>query len=171
VTVSIGVAGLGDGTCAPDALFETADQALYAAKEDGRNRVHAQTVAVTGGRRVRVAIADDDESVRLMLGAMLAHADGLELVGEAADAGGAISLAATRRPDVVVLDFDMPGGGGLHAAAEIREACPTARIIALSADSSPAAQLDMSRAGAVGYLVKGAPPDEIERAIRSAARW
>jgi diguanylate cyclase (GGDEF)-like protein len=171
VTVSIGVAGLGDGTCAPDALFETADQALYAAKEDGRNRVHAQTVAATGERHVRVAIADDDESVRLTLGSMLARADGLELVGEASDAPTAISLAATRRPDVVVLDFDMPGGGGLRAATEIRDACPTARIVALSADSSPAAQLDMSRAGAVGYLVKGAPPDEIERAIRSAARW
>jgi diguanylate cyclase (GGDEF)-like protein len=171
ITVSIGVAGLGDGTCAPDALFETADQALYAAKEDGRNRVHAKTVAATGDRRVRVAIADDDESVRLTLGSMLANADGLELVGEAADAPTAISLAATRRPDVVVLDFAMPGGGGLRAATEIRDACPTARIVALSADSSPAAQLDMSRAGAVGYLVKGAPPDEIERAIRSAARW
>jgi PleD family two-component response regulator len=170
VTVSIGVAGLGDGACAPDALFETADQALYAAKE-GRNRVHAQTVAATAERRVRVAIADDDESVRLTLGAMLAHADGLELVGEAADAPTAAALAATRRPDVVLLDFDMPGGGGTRAATEIREACPTARIVALSADSTPGAQLDMSRAGAVGYLVKGAPPEDIERAIRSAARW
>jgi two-component system chemotaxis response regulator CheY len=171
VTVSIGVAGLGDGTCAPDALFEAADQALYAAKADGRNRVRAQTVAPAGERRVRVAIADDDESVRLALGAMLTRADGLELVGEAVDAPTAVVVAATRRPDVVVLDFDMPGGGGTRAAAEIREACPTARIVALSADSSPAAQLDMSRAGAVGYLVKGAPADEIERAIRSAARW
>jgi DNA-binding NarL/FixJ family response regulator len=117
-----------------------------------------------------VAIADDDESVRLTLGAMLARAEGLELVGEAADAPTAVALAATRRPDVVLLDFDMPGGG-IRAATEIREACPTARIVALSADSTPGAQLDMSRAGAVGYLVKGAPPEEIERAIRSAARW
>jgi PleD family two-component response regulator len=171
VTVSIGVGGLGDGACAPDALFEAADQALYAAKEDGRNRVRARRVAPAAERRVRVAIADDDESVRLTLGAMLARADGLELVGEAVDAPTVVAVAATRRPDVVVLDFDMPGGGGIRAAAEIREACPTARIVALSADSSPAAQLDMSRAGAVGYLVKGAAPDEIERAIRSAARW
>jgi diguanylate cyclase (GGDEF)-like protein len=169
VTVSVGVAGLGDASCAPEALFEAADQALYEAKEAGRNRVHVRTVAPVGGeRRLRVAIADDDASLRMTLAAMLERAEGLELVGEAADAEAAVALAATRRPDVVVLDFDMPGGGGTRAATEI---CPTARIVTLSADSSPAAQLDMSRAGAVGYLVKGAPAEEIERAIRSAARW
>ncbi|MEA2283871.1 MAG: hypothetical protein QOK21_4478 [Solirubrobacteraceae bacterium] len=172
VTISIGVAGLGDGSCAPDALFDTADRALYEAKEAGRNRVHARSVATEAAdRRVRVAIADDDASLRLTLATMIAGADGLELVGEAADANTAVALAASRRPDVVVLDFDMPGAGGARAAAEIREACPTARIVTLSADSSAAAQLDMSRAGAVGYLVKDAPVDEIERAIRSAARW
>ena len=63
----------------------------------------------------------------------------------------------------MVLDFDMPGGGGVAAATAIREANPTTRIVALSADSSQGAQYDMSRAGAVGYLVKGAPDDEIVR--------
>ena len=83
----------------------------------------------------------------------------------------AIELAAHRRPNVVVLDFDMPGGGGVRAAIEIREASPTTRIVALSADGSQAAQYDMSRAGAIGYVVKGAPDEEIVRAIRNAARW
>ena len=72
---------------------------------------------------------------------------------------------------MVVLDFDMPGGGGVRAAIEIREASPTTRIVALSADGSQAAQYDMSRAGAIGYVVKGAPDEEIVRAIRNAARW
>ena len=53
----------------------------------------------------------------------------------------------------------------------IREANPTTRIVALSADDSQGAQYDMSRAGAVGYLVKGAPDDEIVRVLRSSARW
>jgi diguanylate cyclase (GGDEF)-like protein len=172
VTVSVGVAGLGTQACSPDELFELADRALYEAKAAGRNRVHVREVEGDGQqRRIRVLVADDDEAIRLTLGALVGSEAGLELVGEAADAGEAIALAARRRPDVVVLDFDMPGGGGVRAAVEIREACPTARIVALSADTTPAAQLDMSRAGAVGYLVKGAAGEEIARTIRSSARW
>jgi DNA-binding NarL/FixJ family response regulator len=105
------------------------------------------------------------------MSALVARQEDLELVGEAEDATQAIELAARRRPDVVVLDFDMPGGGGVTAAMAIREANPTTRIVALSADGSQGAQYDMSRAGAVGYLVKGAPEDEIVRVIRSSARW
>jgi diguanylate cyclase (GGDEF)-like protein len=171
VTVSAGVAGMGEGGCSPDALFEAADAALYEAKAAGRNCVRARVVESEGEPVVRVAVADDDEALRLTLGALVSRTDGLELVGEAADAEAAIALAGHRRPDVVILDLDMPGGGGIRAANEIREACPTARIVALSADSTPAAQLDMSRAGAVGYLVKGAADEDIVHAIRSAARW
>jgi diguanylate cyclase (GGDEF)-like protein len=172
VTVSVGVAGLGDGSCSPDELFELADQALYEAKAAGRNQVQVREMQTREeARRIRVLIADDDESTRLTLGALVGGDAGFELVGQAADAVEAIALSARRRPDVVVLDFDMPGGGGVRAAVEIREACPTARIVALSADETPAAQLDMSRAGAVGYLVKGAGDDEIARTIRSSARW
>jgi DNA-binding NarL/FixJ family response regulator len=76
-----------------------------------------------------------------------------------------------RRPDVVLLDVEMPGGGGVIAAQRIREACPTSRIVALSSHDSMAVQLDMTRAGAVGYLVKGTTDAEIARVIRSAARW
>ena len=120
---------------------------------------------------IRLLIADDDEGTRLMLTA-IAHRDtGLDLVGAAADASEAIQLATHRRPDVVLLDFDMPGGGGVKAAIDIREALPGVRIVAFSADDSPSAQLDMSRAGAIGYLVKGADDGEIGRTIRSAFKW
>jgi len=69
---------------------------------------------------------------------------------------------------VVLLDFDMPAGGSYRVATDIRDAQPSVRIIALSADDSPAAQLDMSRAGAVGHLGKDAAGDEIARTVRSA---
>ena len=92
-------------------------------------------------------------------------------MAEAGDAGEAVDLALQRRPDVVLLDVDMPGGGGARAAVQIREALPDARIVAISADDSQANQYDMMRAGAVGFLSKGAPPEEILRVIRSSAKW
>jgi diguanylate cyclase (GGDEF)-like protein len=172
VTVSAGVAALHDKASRPDQLFELADQALYRAKENGRNRVELDR----GGEgaqeaMIRLLIADDDPAIRLTLSALLQGEEGFELVGEAVDAAQAIDLAAHRRPNVVLLDFDMPGGGGVRAAVEIREASPTTRIVALSADGSQSAQYDMSRAGAIGYVVKGGPNEEIVRAIRNAARW
>jgi diguanylate cyclase (GGDEF)-like protein len=167
VTVSAGVAALHDASCGPDEIFELADQALYRAKAGGRNRVEVHASA--GG--IRVLIADDDPMIRLTTSALIARADGLELVGEAEDADQAIDLAARRRPDVVLLDFNMPGGGGVRAAIEIREALPDAKLVALSADDSASAQYDMTRAGAVGFVHKGADDDEIVRVIRSAARW
>jgi two-component system chemotaxis response regulator CheY len=172
VTVSAGVAALAEPGCRPDELFELADQALYRAKEGGRNRVELhEDQAGSEERPIRLLVADDDPAIRLVLAALFARQDDMELVGEAEDAAQAIELAARRRPDVVVLDFDMPGGGGVAAATAIREASPETRVIALSADGSQGAQYDMTRAGAVGYVVKGAPEDEIVRAIRSSARW
>jgi two-component system, cell cycle response regulator len=172
VTVSAGVAALSDGECKPDELFELADQALYRAKAGGRNRVELHRgEAARKQETIRLLIADDDAAIRLVLSALAAHHEDLDLVGEAEDATQAIELTARRRPDVVLLDFDMPGGGGVTAAMAIREANPTTRIVALSADDSQGAQYDMSRAGAVGYLVKGAPDDEIVRVLRSSARW
>ena len=120
---------------------------------------------------MHVLIADDDPTTRLTLSALVEREDGLEIVGEAGDADEAIAMAVRRRPDIVLLDVNMPGGGGLRAANDIREADPALKVVALSADDSAATQYDMTRAGAVGYVVKGSPDAEIVRVIRSSARW
>ena len=121
-----------------------------------------------GGSALRLLVADDDPVSRLMLGAIVKREPGFELVGEAEDASQAIELALRRRPDVVLLDVDMPGGGGARAAVEIREGLPEVRIVAISADDSQGTQYDMMRAGAVGFVTKGSSDDEILRVIRSS---
>src|SRR5829696_3212989 len=169
VTASVGVAGLGSPSCSPDELFELADRALYRAKEGGRNRVEVEVAGepdrAQSTLRLLVAVADGTAA---SLGALLEGAEGVQVVGSADDAEQAVELAALRRPDVVLLDFDLPAGASYRAATDIREAQPGVRIVALSADESPGAQLDMTRAGAVGYLSKGAADDEIVRTVRSA---
>jgi diguanylate cyclase (GGDEF)-like protein len=172
VTVSAGVAGLDEKIAGPDQLFQLADEALYRAKQAGRNRVEVYHASgEEPDAAIRLLVADDDPMVRFTIAALIEREPGLELICEAEDAEQAIEMAARRRPDVVLLDVNMPGGGGLRAANEIREANPDVKIVALSADDSAGAQYDMTRAGAVGYVVKGSPDEEIVRVIRSSARW
>ncbi|HSL12462.1 MAG TPA: EAL domain-containing protein [Actinomycetota bacterium] len=119
---------------------------------------------------IRVMIADDESELRIALSDLLAHEDELELVGAAADAEEAISLALDRRPDVAILDVKMPAGGGARAAREILRASPATRVIALSAHEDRSTILEMFRAGAVGYLIKGAHGGEIVHSIIQVAR-
>jgi diguanylate cyclase (GGDEF)-like protein len=167
VTISVGVAGPAEGGD-PEALLARADEALYAAKAAGRNRVE---VAREADAPIRVMVADDDEIVAMLLSTIADHEPTLELVGVAGDAREAVEVAVMHRPQVVLLDVDMPQGGGTHAATEIRRRLPDARIVALSANDSQVAMLEMARAGAVGYIVKGATPATIVDTIHSSAKF
>jgi two-component system chemotaxis response regulator CheY len=171
VTVSAGVAGPAAGTDSVDALVGRADAALYAAKAAGRNRVEVARAEETGDAPIRLMIADDDELIRMLVTTIAEHEPALDLVGTASDATEAVKVAVMRRPQVVLLDVDMPRGGGVQAAIDIQRELPETRIVALSANESQFAMLDMARAGAVGYIVKGAPPAEIVDTIRSSARF
>jgi DNA-binding NarL/FixJ family response regulator len=115
-----------------------------------------------------VMIADDDALARALIEAIVERDGGLVLVGSAEDAARAIELAGEHRPDVAVLDWLMPGGGGEVAAREILERSPETSIVALTSGTREAAA-DTLRAGALHAVVKGSPPQELLRTIRAAA--
>src|SRR5207302_1972234 len=121
-------------------------------------------------QRVRVLVADDDRDVREALAGLIATESSMDLVAEAGDAGQAIELARRLRPDVALLDVRMPGGGGPGATRAIRADSPRTQVVALSAHDDREAVLEMIRAGAVGYLVKGLPGEELLTAIHRSAR-
>src|SRR4051794_4643393 len=116
----------------------------------------------------RVLIADDDPDVRAVLTTQLAGR--FDVVGAAADTDEAIALATDTRPDIAIVDVQMPGGGGLRATREIFEATPETTIVALSADESERIVLDMLRAGAVAYVRKGVAADELVALLQEARR-
>jgi EAL domain-containing protein (putative c-di-GMP-specific phosphodiesterase class I)/CheY-like chemotaxis protein len=117
-----------------------------------------------------VLIADDDANIRDALRELLESEDGLEVVAIAADAVEAVEAAARELPDVAILDVKMPGGGGPEAARGILAASPQTRVVALSAYGDRASILEMLRAGAVAYLVKGSVPDEVTQTIQRVLR-
>jgi len=119
--------------------------------------------------RARVVVADDHAVFRLGMRRLLDAVPGIEVVGEAADADGAVAAAVDLKPDVVVMDLDMPGGGGVAATDRIgREAAPV-RVLVLTMHADSARVGEALRAGARGYVVKDAPPDDILRAIEAVA--
>lgn len=115
---------------------------------------------------IRVLIADDEPALRGALADLLAHEDDVVLIGAAGDADEAIAIAGDVRPDVALVDVSMPAGGGPRAAREIARCSPGTRVIALSAFEDRPTVLEMLRAGAVGYLVKGTAGEEIVGSIQ-----
>ena len=120
--------------------------------------------------RIRVLVAEDEEAVREALVDLLASDPAIEVVGSAKDADEAIDMASSSKPDVALVDVKMPGGGGARAAREIRANSPQTHVVALSAYEDRRTVLEMLRAGAVGYVVKGTSADEILRTIRRSLR-
>ena len=119
---------------------------------------------------IRVLLADDEPGLRLALSELFSHEERVQLIGTAADAEEAIRIAESWRPDVALVDVRMPEGGGPHATRGISRVSPATRVIALSAYEDRANVLEMLRAGAVGYLVKGTGTDELLQGIEKVAR-
>jgi DNA-binding NarL/FixJ family response regulator len=114
-------------------------------------------------------IADDDAVARSILVALVEREPTLELAGLASDANEAVAVASRSQPDVAILDWSMPAGGGPKAARGIAERSSTTRVVALSGFDKPEMARQMVEAGASRVLVKGDPVWRIVGAIRAAA--
>ena len=119
--------------------------------------------------RIRVLIADDHPMFRHGMRALLDSVPDVEVVGEAGTGDDAIALAEASSPDVILMDIKMPGINGLEATRRIVQASPGAGVLVLTMLEEDDAVFAAMRAGARGYLVKGADQGEVLRAIRAVA--
>ncbi|MGV8885497.1 MAG: response regulator [Microbacteriaceae bacterium] len=119
---------------------------------------------------LRIVVADDHPIVRGGIVALLDTADDMEVVGQASTGLEAVSLAVALAPDIVLMDLRMPELDGDEATARILAATPGVRVLVLTTYESDVNILRAIEAGASGYLLKAAPPDELLAGIRSVAR-
>ena len=119
---------------------------------------------------VRVLVADDHRLFRDGVRALLAVSGEAEVVGEAGDTMSAVALTTELLPDVVLMDLQMPGGGGLTATAEIVAAHPEVAVLVLTMMEDDETVLAAIRAGARGYVLKDTEAEDLVRAVQAAAR-
>jgi DNA-binding NarL/FixJ family response regulator len=119
---------------------------------------------------IRVVLADDHPVFAEGLRAVLDAEDDLDVVAVAGTGQGAVDAATAAVPDVAVLDIAMPDGDGLWATARLREARLPTRVLILTMSDDAESVFAALRAGASGYTVKGAGPDEVVAAVRAVAR-
>lgn len=120
--------------------------------------------------RIRVVLADDHAILRDGVRALLAAAADIEVVGEAADGTEAIARCLALRPDVALLDVNMPGLGGLEAALVLRRDCADTKVLILSQHEDREYVARALQAGAMGYVLKKAAGAELVSAIRAVHR-
>jgi NarL family two-component system response regulator LiaR len=119
---------------------------------------------------IRILIADDHAIVRKGLRTLIGSEPGMAVVGEAADGLEAVQMALTLRPDVILMDMVMPRQGGLEAIQAIKQQSGGARILVLTSFAEDEQIFPAIKAGALGYLLKDASPDELLQAIHGVYR-
>lgn len=117
--------------------------------------------------KVRVILADDHDLVRSGIKALLSMSEEFEVIAEARDGRELITLVDSLRPDVVMTDISMPGMDGIAAISDIHARCPEVRLLVLSMYDTVDFVKRAVASGACGYLMKDAPPFELEQAVRS----
>lgn len=119
-------------------------------------------------RPIRVLLAEDHETVRQGLRLLLQALPGVEVVAEAADAASALDCVRRDAPELVVLDISMPGAGGLSAIRGMLEMQPRTKVIVLTRHREPSFVRESLEAGAIGYVLKQSPFNELQLAIGAA---
>jgi len=119
---------------------------------------------------ISVVLADDHAMVRLGLEQLLAGADGIEVVGSAADGAQAVEMVLGLHPDVVLMDLQMPGIDGVAATRQIVASGAQSQVVVLTSFSDSERIVAALDAGAIGYLLKDTEPEDLLEGVRAAAR-
>jgi DNA-binding NarL/FixJ family response regulator len=114
-----------------------------------------------------VLLVDDHPFVREGIRSFLSDQPGFDVVGEASSGEEALRLAASHRPDFILLDINMPGANGLEIVGQLRKLVPNSKILILTVHNSREYVLHVARSGAHGYILKEAPPEELLQAIKA----
>jgi DNA-binding NarL/FixJ family response regulator len=127
-------------------------------------------MSATPADRLRVMVVDDHAVVRQGLTALLAASPEIQLVAQASGGAEVAAMAVASKPQVILMDLSMPEVDGVEATRRVLEAIPQVKVIMLTSFSEPEHVNAALDAGAVGYLLKDAPPEEIVRALIAAGR-
>jgi NarL family two-component system response regulator LiaR len=119
-------------------------------------------------RPIRVLLVDDHAVVRKGLRALLEHESRVEVVGEAEDGEQALRATERLRPDVILMDLEMPAVGGIEATRRVTSAHPELKVVVLTSHASEEDVFPALKAGAIGYLLKHSAPEEVLQAIQEA---
>ena len=119
---------------------------------------------------IRVVIADDHRVVRVGLEQLLQTFDDVEFLGAGAGGEEAVALCTEHRPDVLLLDLSMPDVDGIEVTRRLRDASPDTKVVVFTSFSDRERIVQALDAGAVGYLLKDAEPEELHAAVRAASR-